>query len=915
MPQRHVTFLAAATVLGVTGALLLPGSPAYAAASPQLRTDQVGYLPSDTKIAYLMATKAVSGETYKVLNSAGTTVASGTVTTTSRGSWNSSYPDVYPIDFSSVTAAGTYHLTVSGTDAATSDTFQIESASSLYGPLVSDAVNFFENQRDGSDQVASASLGRSASHLNDASATVYQTPTFIANSDGGTGDQISGALVKLAGATSVNAEGGWFDAGDYLKFTFTTAYADDLLYASTLALGSSAPAALTAEAQYGTSYLNQMWNPSTKTLYLQVGIGAGDETDYYGDHDLWREPQVDDSDTTAADYWAAEHRPVFEAAAPGAKISPDVVGRVSAAFAFAAQQDALAGNTSGAQTELADATSLYALADTSAAENDNLTSTLPEAYYPEGIWHDAMELGATEIVRASQDLGQSESSYASYLTQAATWASDYISADSGQDTLNLYDVSALAHADLVTAISDAGSPSGLAVTGSGLIANLKAQLSAAVSTAGSDIFHEGGDYTNFDVDSHTFGFISTEALYQKLSGDTEYAAFAGEQRDWLLGDNAWGTTFVAGVGTTYPTCMGGQLENLSTKVDTGAVVNGPNGTSNFSGGLGSLMTGMVKCENDSFTTFTGKGSEYVDDVRSWQSSEPALDMDGGLVLAGSLQQALLGTSPANDFSVSLSQTSGSVTAGGSATATVSTAVSSGSAQSVALTATGAPSGVSVSFSPASVTAGGTSTATVSTTSAVAAGSYPITVTGTAASGSHSAAFTLTVTGSGTSTCTAAQLLVDPGFENGSTVTPWTETSTLGYLPITDASGESPHGGSWMAWFNGNATKDTDTLAQTVAIPTGCKATLSFWLHIDSTESTTTGKPDTFTVQLLNSSGTALTTLATFSNLNAATGYAQHSYDISSYAGQSVTLKFTGSETDTDGGTTTFVEDDNAIQTS
>jgi hypothetical protein len=101
----------------------------------------------------------------------------------------------------------------------------------------------------------------------------------------------------------------------------------------------------------------------------------------------------------------------------------------------------------------------------------------------------------------------------------------------------------------------------------------------------------------------------------------------------------------------------------------------------------------------------------------------------------------------------------------------------------------------------------------------------------------------------------------------------------------------------------------------VTIPSGCSATLSFWLHIDTTESTSTDKPDTFTVQLLNSSGTVLTTLATFSNLNAASGYTQHSYDVSSYAGQTVTLKFSGTETDTDGGTTSFVLDDNALQTS
>ena len=913
MRKRHVQSLAAVAGLGVVGALLLPATTALAANSAQLRTDQDGYLTTDTKIAYLMGTQALSGETYKVINSSGTTVASGSVTATSRGSWNSAYPDVYPIDFSSVTAAGTYHLTVSGTEAATSDTFQVESASSLYGPLVGDGVNFFENQRDGSN-LASGTIARKASHLNDASATVYKDPTFISGSDGGTGDQISGELSKVSGASSVNAEGGWFDAGDYLKFTFTTAYADDLLYASDLALGSSAPAALTTEAQYGTTYLNKMWNSSTKTLYLQVGIGEGDESDYYGDHDLWRQPQVDDSDTTSTDYYAAEHRPVFEAAAPGAKISPDVVGKVAAAFAYAAQQDVAAGNTAGAQTELNDATSLYAMADTSAAETDNLTSALPEAYYPEGIWHDAMELGATEIVRAEQAMGDAESSYSSYLTQAATWASDYISADSGQDTLNLYDISAIAHADLVAAIKAAGSPSGLAVTSAGLIADLKSQLSAAVTKAGSDIFHEGGDYTNFDVDSHTFGFIATEALYQKASGDTEYAAFAGEQRDWLLGGNAWGTTFVAGVGTTYPKCMGGQLQNLNSAVDVGAVANGPNGTSNFSGGLGSLLTGMVKCENDSFTTFTGHGSEYVDDVRSWQSSEPALDMSGSLVLAGALQESLLGGgTQGNDFSVGASPSSATVTAGGSTTATVSTAVTSGSAESVALTASGAPSGVTVAFSPTSVTSGGTSTMTVSTTSATAAGTYSITVTGTASSGSHSTTYTLTV-GSGSSTCTAAQLLGDPGFENGSTITPWTESSTLGYEPITNASGESPHSGSWMAWFNGNGSKDTDTIAQSVSIPSGCTATLSFWLHIDTTESTTTAKPDTFTVQLLNSSGTVLTTLATFSNLNAASGYTQHSYDVSAYAGQTVTLKFSGSETDTSGGTTTFVDDDNAVQT-
>ncbi len=635
--------------LAVGGGLVLAFVPvmgAEAATTGQLRVDQVGYGTGDTKTAYLMTSAAVSGESYQVVNSAGKTVSSGKVTTSSRGSWNSAYRDVYPITFSSVTAAGTYHLVTSGAVGLTSDSFRIESPAALYSGLVTSGVTFFQNQRDGADVIPGA-LDRKPAHLNDADATVYETPTFIANSDGGTGDQISGNLVPIPGAAKADVEGGWYDAGDYLKFTFTASYADDLLYSAARALGSTAPASLTAEAQYGTGWLNKMWNPETKTLFLQVGIGAGNETTYFGDHDLWRLPQTDDSDTTKGDSFATAHRPVFEAAAPGAKIDPDVVGRVAAAFAFAAQADQAAGNTAGAKAELADATSLYAMADTS--PKGTLESADPAAYYPESIWHDAMELGATEIALAQEDLGTSSATYTPYLKQAATWAADYIAKDSGQDTLNLYDVSAIAHGDLITALAKAGHPAGLAVTPAALIANLKSQLSGAATVAGKDIFHEGGDYTNFDVDSHTFGFISTEALYQKASGDTSYAAFAEEQRDWLLGDNAWGTSFMVGEGTTFPDCMGSQIPNIlgnskgTGPIDTGAVVNGPNDPSNFtSSNLGSLMTGMVDCENDSFTAFTGHGGEYIDDVRSWASSEPALDMSGSAVLAGALQSALNG---------------------------------------------------------------------------------------------------------------------------------------------------------------------------------------------------------------------------------------------------------------------------------
>ncbi|QOC94589.1 S8 family peptidase [Micromonospora craniellae] len=108
--------------------------------------------------------------------------------------------------------------------------------------------------------------------------------------------------------------------------------------------------------------------------------------------------------------------------------------------------------------------------------------------------------------------------------------------------------------------------------------------------------------------------------------------------------------------------------------------------------------------------------------------------------------------PTNDFSVSVSPTSGSTAPGGSVTASVATATTNGSAQSVSLSASGLPSGATASFSPATVTSGGSSTLTVTTSASTPAGTYPVTVTGSAASGSRTATYSLTVTGSGSGGC-------------------------------------------------------------------------------------------------------------------------------------------------------------------
>ncbi|WP_067182291.1 glycosyl hydrolase family 18 protein [Microtetraspora niveoalba] len=125
-----------------------------------------------------------------------------------------------------------------------------------------------------------------------------------------------------------------------------------------------------------------------------------------------------------------------------------------------------------------------------------------------------------------------------------------------------------------------------------------------------------------------------------------------------------------------------------------------------------------------------------------------------------------GQPPGDGFSLDVSPASGSVDPGATTTATVSTTLTGGNAQTVTLAATGAPTGVTATLSPASVTTGGSSTLTLATTSAAQPGSYPITVTGTSPSGSHTATFTLTINGSTGGT------MGNPGFESGA-LSPWT----------------------------------------------------------------------------------------------------------------------------------------------
>jgi hypothetical protein len=176
--------------------------------------------------------------------------------------------------------------------------------------------------------------------------------------------------------------------------------------------------------------------------------------------------------------------------------------------------------------------------------------------------------------------------------------------------------------------------------------------------------------------------------------------------------------------------------------------------------------------------------------------------------------------PGNDFSVAVNPGAGAVNPGASTSAAVATGVTSGSAQTVNLSVSGAPAGVTATISPSSVTAGGSATLNVSTTPAAPPGSYALTVTGTSSSGSHTANFTLTINGG-----TPSGGILNAGFESG-TLAPWTApgdavvttpvhsgTRALQIAATASQTGEATqaitlapnHSYTLKAWVRGNFT--------------------------------------------------------------------------------------------------------------
>jgi len=608
-----------------------------------VRVNQVGYPVSGPKVAYVMLARPVSRVSFEITTPYG--VAYRGTSADDVGTWNSAYRAVYELSFSGVNVPGVYQVTVTTPAKAISPAFVIGTGAQLYRQLVDNGVRYFTSERDGPDVVPSV-LDRQPANLTDENADVYADPAYDSN------DNLLGTLKKIGGP--VDVAGGWFDAGGgYEKFAYTASYADALLLIASRALsnqqGPGSYPALQPEADFGLQWITKLWNPVLKVLYAQVGIGNGNASNtIQGDYNFWFPPQQEDRmDVSPGGHpgptaYFVRYRPVFEAAPPGKPVSPDLAGRFAADFALGAQLSA-DGDPAQAQHLLSLARGVYAMAKTT--DVGQLVTAFPHDYYPASQWKSDMAWGAAEIALADEATAAPARQLSADLATAARWARAYMAQGhpADGDTFNLYDDGAVAEAELLQAMQEAGADP---IAPSVLLGDLAAQLRTGEAQAKGDPFALGTQLGASDASPHAFGLFITDALYQKYGGSSAFESFAQQQLNFALGANAWGSSFVVGAGTVFPHCMQSEIANLAGSltgrgdIQLGATTDGPSSIGNFSG-LGTV-SGMRACSAGHFAPFNTTTAGYEDNVVSWPSVEPADDYTAASLLAFALGSAGLG---------------------------------------------------------------------------------------------------------------------------------------------------------------------------------------------------------------------------------------------------------------------------------
>jgi hypothetical protein len=412
----------------------------------------------------------------------------------------------------------------------------------------------------------------------------------------GVADGFTGKVTSASGP-AVDLEGGWHDAGDYIKFVGTTSYmlAVDLLALRDHGAGlGAARDPLKAELRRGLDWLARMLGGAT--LYHQV---SGEK-----DHDPdWRLPESD----TASPIPGYDQRPGFRfASGKGANL----LGRSAAAFAFASQ--VYSDEPTYAATMLAAARQAYS----AAASRPGIQNPDPIDFYQEDSDDDDLALGAAALYQAT-----GEDSF----KQDALAAARRLAGDPGT-FVYWGGVDALALLETARLFAD-GSPerTELAKKLEALAAPIRATRDTP-SGPGAAFGYALPAAGNGSL-AESLGAAAACLASRRLDGDDACADVARAQLHWLFGQNPFGLSFMIGLGSKWPQQPHHSLAQAAHLTLTGAIVGGPTdvATINDDGSL------ALPSKSDPYARWSTDQLLYTDSVDNYICNEPANDFTAALV--------------------------------------------------------------------------------------------------------------------------------------------------------------------------------------------------------------------------------------------------------------------------------------------
>ena len=595
MMMKRLISIAALTLVAV-----------QAFAGSWIRINQIGYLPSATKVAVFMSDEAVEVTGFELVDAFTRETVWRSEAVRPTGALGR-MKVTYRLDFSALQTDGAYYVkALMPGGEARSEIFPINPK--VYDGTADFVLNYMRQQRCGWNP-----FFRDSCHRKDGIIVGHPDP--------------------LKDSTFLDVTGGWHDASDCLQYTTTSANA---IYQMMFAYQSNPEAFsdnhladgtpgrngipdIIDEIYWGLKWLDKM-NPAPGEMYNQIA----DDRDHVG----MRVPNDDQ-----ADYgWGkGEYRPVWfcsgepqQRGRRGDRNKTTGVASTAGKFAydFALGAEILKPFYPEFAARIgAKAQTAY---DAGVAKPGvcQTASVVSPYIYEEDNWVDDMELAAYEMYRATDDR--------KYRVEAIEYArrepvTPWMGADSARH-YQWYPFMNMGHYRIAKNFGGKVSEE--------FIRNIRSGIQR-VYERGKDhpfLFGVPGIWCSNNL---TSAMLTQCILYRELTGDLTYQEMEGSLRDWLLGCNPWGVSMVTELpkGGIFPTQPHSFIINYKMGNTTGGLVDGPVYSTIFGSLLGIHTDGGINYEE-----FQPGDLVYHDSTHDYSTNEPTMDGTASLTFPFSFYQ-------------------------------------------------------------------------------------------------------------------------------------------------------------------------------------------------------------------------------------------------------------------------------------